>query len=226
MPHAVRRADRIICPSIATARNLATYWPFASDKISVIAHGKTEFSKHLIKPSKSTPYFLAVGTIEPRKNYPRLIQAFDQWASANGSHDLVIIGTKAWGWSEVSTALSQCTNRHRIHQIDGVNDNELAGYYHNAAGFIQVSLEEGFGMPVAEARQFGLPQILSDIPVFRELNLTTIAWVNPLATESIQDGLDQLKLMNSTQPENILKPWSSVCSEMLTLFRRLFQNSA
>lgn len=222
MPHAIRRADRLICPSMATAGKVTEYWPRYESKIRVISHGSTRFSQNAGPAALTKPYFLAVGTIEPRKNLPSLIEAFDRWAQTNSSHDLVIVGNRAWGWQKFCEALERCTHKQRIHHFEGVDDQTLSGYYRNAAGFIQISLEEGFGMPVAEARQFGLPQILSDIPVFRELNVGGIAWARPTDVESIQQCLDRLKSMGPLNPENLLPPWSDVSEKTLAVFAELF----
>lgn len=114
--------------------------------------------------------YLVVGTIEPRKGYAQILDAFERlWAGGVDSR-LVIFGRHGWRSEE----LVQRIRRHRefgrrLIWFDAGSDAELDFAYRRASALIFASRCEGFGLPLAEAMQYGLPVIASDIPVFREI---------------------------------------------------------
>jgi alpha-1,2-rhamnosyltransferase len=116
------------------------------------------------------PSFLMVGSIEPRKNHAYVLDAFDQlWAAGNRVR-LVIVGREAWKTQDVLLRIQS----HRRFGSDlvllrDVTDDELELCYQKADALIMSSKIEGFGLPIVEAFQRGLPVLCSDIPVFREI---------------------------------------------------------
>jgi len=106
-------------------------------------------------------YFLAVGTIEPRKNYSYLVSEIPR----SWSHKLVIVGKYGW-----KTSSNFAANNSNVLWLQSVCDGALKGLYQHAVAYISTSLDEGFNLPAFEARNFGIPLILSDIPVHNELH--------------------------------------------------------
>ena len=102
------------------------------------------------------PYILAVGSIEPRKNLYRLVEAYRQ-SGMSKLLDLVLVGRQAWG-----------TVPNGVCFTGPISDGELRSYYQNAVALFAPSIYEGFGLPVAEAVALGVPVYCSDIPSFRE----------------------------------------------------------
>ena len=106
-------------------------------------------------------YCLSVGTIEPRKNYQYLLSEIPE----NWSYKLVIVGK--YGWKS-SSILRQ--NVSGVSWLRSVCDGALKRLYESAEAYISASLDEGFNLPAFEARNFGIPLYLSDIPVHKELH--------------------------------------------------------
>lgn len=108
-------------------------------------------------------FFLSVGTIEPRKNYPFLIS----FVKKHSQFTIVVVGRPGWMSDEV---LYNLRNTPGIHYLERICDGSLKNLYSTAHAFLSPSLSEGFNIPACEAEQFGLPVLLSDIPVHRELH--------------------------------------------------------
>jgi len=90
-------------------------------------------------------FILAVGTIEPRKNYINLIKGFERYAES-GTWNLVIVGKQGWLANDFWQAYESSKYRDRVTIKQSVNDDELANLYNTAAGFISPSLDEGYGL--------------------------------------------------------------------------------
>src|SRR5262249_38088382 len=115
------------------------------------------------------PTFLMVGSIEPRKNHGYVMDAFNQLWAARNSVGLVIVGHQAWGTGEL---LLRIQGHRRLGSdlflMRDVTDDELELCYQKSDALIMSSTIEGFGLPIVEAFQWGLPVLCSDIAVFRE----------------------------------------------------------
>lgn len=123
------------------------------------------------------PYLLAVGTLEPRKNLLRLAEAYRRSGLA-ASHDLVLAGRAAWGERPAGVVV-----------LEGLGDAELVALYAGASALVMPSLYEGFGLPVVEALQLGVPVLCSDLPVLREVSGGYATFVDPTDTDALVDGL-------------------------------------
>lgn len=141
------------------------------------------------------PYFVMVGTIEPRKNYAFLLQLWRQMAKAQ-SHSriphLVLIGQRGWSFGNVTDLLEHCPAlKVLVHEISACPDRVLATYLHHSQALLFPSFEEGFGMPIAEALASGVPVIASNLPVFREFAGDIPEYISPL------DGLRWLEVIQN-----------------------------
>jgi glycosyltransferase involved in cell wall biosynthesis len=125
------------------------------------------------------PSFLMVGTIEPRKGYLEIIEAFTQLWEEGVDVNLVIVGSEGWKGLPVEMrrnipqTVAQLSNHHelgkRLFWLEGISDEYLEKVYVASTCFIAASEGEGFGLPLIEAAQHGVPIIARDIPVFREI---------------------------------------------------------
>ena len=119
---------------------------------------------------RQRPTFLMVGTIEPRKGYSQVLDAFDRLWAEGGDYNLVFVGKEGWSVeSLVSRVLQHPEYMSRLHWYQGLSDDGLVLLYKQSSCLIAASEGEGFGLPLIEAAQFGLPIIARDIPVFREV---------------------------------------------------------
>ena len=113
------------------------------------------------------PFFLAVGTLEPRKNYQKLVAAF--LTPELKSKNLVIVGRYGWKSRGVLRLINNSESRN-IHYLGKVCDGALVELYKATEAFVSASLDEGFNIPAMEARTFGAKLMLSDTQVHRELH--------------------------------------------------------
>jgi O-antigen biosynthesis alpha-1,2-rhamnosyltransferase len=116
------------------------------------------------------PFFLMVGTIEPRRAHAVVLTAFENFWEKGGSSRLCIVGKVGWKGADIQRKMSASPYRDRFLFIwHDVSDQELGLLYQRARGVILASFTEGFGLPMVEAMRYGRPVIASDIPIFREI---------------------------------------------------------
>jgi glycosyltransferase involved in cell wall biosynthesis len=116
------------------------------------------------------PFFLMVGSIEPKKNHVRVLEEFETLWQQRKSARLVVVGRLGWKDKDIRRALLHSPHLHaNLVWLDSVNDSDLRRLYEKATGVIQASVAEGFGLPILEALSLGAPVLANDIPVFREV---------------------------------------------------------
>ncbi|HLZ22558.1 MAG TPA: glycosyltransferase family 1 protein [Ktedonobacterales bacterium] len=173
VPRALRRASAVISDSEKTAHDLHTLLGVPREKITVIYCGvdplftpradAAAVSALRQKYHFNAPTVLAVGTIEPRKNYERLIAAFAQARRhADGPRTLVIAGRPGWLYDGVFAAVETLGLRDAVTFLDYIPDAELTTLYHAADVLAMPSIYEGFGIPMLEAMASGTPVVCSD----------------------------------------------------------------
>ncbi len=182
---AVRHADMFVCNSRTTAEDLRAWIAEngvehrANHRIGYVHLGSDVMEVGMdseIRPSISalfeagTRTFLAVGTMEPRKDYRTILSAFEAGWAAGLEANLLIVGKDGWGSEELVAAIRNSPQfGKRLFWPEKVNNAELDLAYRSTHGLIQASLSEGFGLPIVEAARHGTPLLLSDIAVFREI---------------------------------------------------------
>lgn len=173
--------DMVICNSAATEADLLAWC--AEEKLAPPHTGHFRLGCDLpkvgdgeVRPSlarfmqSSVPVFAAVGTIEPRKNYPFLLRTFEKlWLQGVPAH-LLIAGRATAEEREFAARLRHHPEQgRRLLTLLDASDHELAHVYAHARALLFPSLAEGFGLPLVEARTHGCRVIANDLPVFREL---------------------------------------------------------
>jgi glycosyltransferase involved in cell wall biosynthesis len=146
------------------------------------------------------PYFVILGTIEPRKNHWLLLQAWRRLVERMGDSAprLFVVGQRGWECENVVDLLERCSQLEGfVFERNACSDAELATLLHHAQALLMPSFAEGFGLPVAEALAAGVPVIASDLAVFREIAGTIPEFVAPL------DGRRWMELiLDYTQAES------------------------
>jgi glycosyltransferase involved in cell wall biosynthesis len=184
LPRADRRAAALTAISEATARDLTTRFPRAAGKTTVTLLAADErFAEDGPRAQLGAPYVLAVGTLEPRKNLPRLIEAF---AGLDGPHELVLVGAAGWDTAETDAAIAGAEH---VRRLGHVSDEELRALYRGAALFAYPSLYEGFGLPVLEAMAAGAPVLTSNLSSLPEVGGDAAFYCDPRDVSSIREGL-------------------------------------
>lgn len=160
----IANADLLIANSNYTQQDILKYYPKSKDKIVKIYPDSSSLKiNEKFSPNKliDSPYFLTVGTIEPRKNHLLLLEAFELFKSKNPNYKLVITGAKGWKSKAVFNKISN----HKFNDdiiVTGFVDNEtLSSLYQNAKAMIYPSKYEGFGLPVLESIRMGTIPILT-----------------------------------------------------------------
>ncbi len=128
-------------------------------------------------------YFLMLGTIEPRKNHLLVLQVWQRLIDRLGSATphLVLIGQKGWECEHVMRMLERTPGlREHVLWIDACEDHQLHAWMANARALLFPSFAEGFGLPVVEALQLGVPVLAADLPVFREFAGGLPQYLDPL----------------------------------------------
>lgn len=195
MPAAVHLADRVITVSCHTAQDLVEEMPESERKVRVVYSGGASLYPAASRESLSImgidrPYFLFVGTLEPRKNLHRLLEAY-----ATLSEDikknilLVIAGGKGWGGVDVQAVAAQLGLSDCIRAVGYVSEESLATLYAHAIFLTMPSLYEGFGLPLLEAMARGTPVLTSDCSSMPEVAGDAGLLVNPHDVGSIANGL-------------------------------------
>jgi glycosyltransferase involved in cell wall biosynthesis len=141
----------------------------------------------------SKNYILSVGTLQPRKNYVKLIAAFSLFLAKNrqkfGRVQLVIVGKKGWLFDEILEAPAKYGVSDDVVFLNFVSDTDLAALYKSALCFVMPSLYEGFGLPALEAMSYGTPVVVSNVSSLPEVVGKAGVYVDPQRTESIAEGL-------------------------------------
>lgn len=114
--------------------------------------------------------FLVVGSIEPRKNHKYILDAFDSHWASGGEAQLIIVGGSGWNNNETIQRINfHPLKDKKLFLLREVSDSALEFCYQKSSALIIASIIEGFGLPIVEAFQRGLPVLCSDIPIFREI---------------------------------------------------------
>lgn len=195
MRHSVTRASHIIVPSEATAADLQNILRVSADKISVIPHGVSEPTEEnrVEERTHPRPYFLAVGTIEPRKNFERLIEAFaKRFRDLPDGPDLLIAGKPGWLYGSTMDAPERYAVPERVKFLGFVKDRDLQVLYRDAMAVVYPSLYEGFGFPAAEALVRCKPLLCSTGGALEEVAGHDALLIDPYRVDAISEGLDAL----------------------------------
>jgi glycosyltransferase involved in cell wall biosynthesis len=143
-------------------------------------------------PGLDRPYFLFVGTIEPRKNLVRLIDAFATFAREVPDVRLVLAGQRGWKCEEIYARAAGADVADRLIILDYVSEDLLPSLYSHALACVYPSLFEGFGFPVVEAMACGTPVLTSNTTSLAEIGEGAALLVDPLDRNAITDGLRAL----------------------------------
>jgi glycosyltransferase involved in cell wall biosynthesis len=182
---------------------------------------------------------LFVGTLQPRKNIERLIEAFSAVLKDNvlktdsdNKLELIIIGKKGWLYEDILAAPGKFGIRESVKFLESINNEELAVFYKNALCFVLPSLYEGFGLPVLEAMQNNCPVITSSVSSMPEAGGDACLYVDPEDSADIAEKI--AKLISDTKLRNELIEkgkkqvqkfnWEKTAKETLEVLKNVANN--
>ncbi|MGD2176348.1 MAG: glycosyltransferase family 1 protein [Anaerolineae bacterium] len=198
VPRSIERADLVLADSAHTRSDLVRLFAVPHDRVQVIYPGVDMRFQPEPEPGESArlqeryaigdrPYVLSVGTLQPRKNYVRLIQAFVRSrASKEMDIQLLIAGGRGWLYGDV---LAEAEKHDSVRLLGFVEDRDLPALYREAALFAFPSLYEGFGLPVLEAMGCGVPVVCSRTSSLPEVAGDAALFVDPLDVDGLEAAL-------------------------------------
>jgi len=196
---AVRRSAALLAISQATAEALVSRYPGAASRTVVAPLGVAPClngQAPALDPQEAARlpppgFVLAVGTLEPRKNLPRLVEAYTSLDDdLQAAHPLVVVGALGWDTSGTLQALRSLGERCTM--LGYVSDEALAELYRRCAVFCYPSLGEGFGLPVLEAMAAGATVLTSNVSSLPEVGGEAVAYADPHRADDIAAQLQEL----------------------------------
>ena len=210
VPRALARADLVLADADSTRRDVNDVYRVPLDKIKTLYSGVDPRFNPSIAPesqarvrelTQGKPYLLAVSTIQPRKNYSRLIEAFAKIANselgiANSqfairNSRLVIAGHRGWMYEDVFETVERLGLQDRVIFPNFFADADLPALYANATLFVYPSLYEGFGLPVAEAMACGTPVVCSKASSLPEVAGDAVLYFDPRDVNAMADAMQR-----------------------------------
>lgn len=247
--YSVKQAKEVMTISKASKDDIIKTYQIPGDKVVVTYPGvklKTQNSK--LKTTMQNPkllqekynikrdYILFVGTLQPRKNITRLIEAFSKISNAknqSSNPQLVIVGKKGWLYEEILQAPKKYGVEKQTLFLHNVSDEDLSIFYKNALCFVLPSLYEGFGLPVLEAMENGCPVVTSNVSSLPEAAGDAALYVNPQDPDDIAQKIMLIINDNKLRKELIEKgykqikkfSWEKTAKETLKVLEEVGKNN-
>ena len=193
----LRRAERLIAVSEATARDLVDNFEIEPGRVHTVHEGLDPHFASLvddrpIDPSLPDDYVLFVSTIEPRKNVIGVLRAFALLAEWGYEGKLVLVGQWGWKTETIRAEYDASPVRDRIVQLDYVDRARMAAVYSQARALLFPSWLEGFGLPILESMACGTPVVTSGRSAMPEVAGPAGVYVDPESAHSIATGVSSL----------------------------------
>ncbi|MBF0760942.1 glycosyltransferase family 4 protein [Dysgonomonas mossii] len=194
MPRIGKKAHAVLTVSEFSKKEIVDTLGINAEKIHVV-HSNVPFHN---KPSKeeilsftrnpeAERYILAVSSMDPRKNFIRLVEAFDKIKDKSVKLYIIGMSFKAFNTPDLQKLIGE-----NVHLPGYIPDEKLQTMYQNALLSVYPSLYEGFGLPPLESMTYGCPVINSDIPALREVSQDAALYVDPYNVEDITEKIEQL----------------------------------
>jgi glycosyltransferase involved in cell wall biosynthesis len=198
MPLELKTSDAVIAVSENTKHDLIKHFNVDEGRIHVVYEGvdstfrSCDTSEVKSKYGLDFPFILYVGTLEPRKNIPRLLNAFKKLVDSGISHRLVVAGRSGWKYAGILESVGKLGLTGRVVFTGYVPREDLPGLYSLADVFVFPSLYEGFGLPVLEAMACGTPVVCSNTSSLPEVAGDAALTVDPLDVEGLAESMERV----------------------------------
>jgi glycosyltransferase involved in cell wall biosynthesis len=238
LKRALKKADHAIAVSQNTKKDVIRIFKYPSKNISVIynsAHEiykpmpKDQLTKFIKKTNLPTLFFLAVGTLIPRKNYPNLIKALAQLQAAHPNYHLIIVGNKGWKYQEIHELIRENYLNKKVHLLGYLSNTSIRNLYNLAAALVFPSFYEGFGIPPLEAMKCGCPVIASYTSSIPEVTNHAALLINPESPTEIAAAMKRIienqdlreELINKGLTQSKKFSWQDSAQKLLQIFHDL-----
>lgn len=239
VPYAARHSEAIFTVSENAKADIASTYKIDPDRIVVTYNAVSDTFRKLTDDELDerelrqkfdigdAPFILTVGNLQPRKNIPRLADAFLSLKKQGLAHKLVIVGKKAWMYDEILSAVKQ--HAQDIVLTDYVDERDLIRLYNAADAFVYPSFFEGFGLPPLEAMACGTPVAVSDATSLPEVVGDAGVYFDPFDVDSIAAAIRKLCTDESLRAtlvdrshEQIKKfSWKATSRAIIDTYRRV-----
>jgi glycosyltransferase involved in cell wall biosynthesis len=240
MPLFVRRADAIIVVSQATKNDLIRHYRTPDRKITVVHEAAAthfrvvpqgEVARVRAKYGLPERFLLAVGTIEPRKNLTRLVEALSRLRRDDPRLGLVVVGAKGWMTGQFFARVQELGLQEAVLLPGYVPDEDLPAVFRAATVYVMASLYEGAGLPVLEAMACGAPVVSSRESSMPELGADVAHYFNPYDVQQMTDVIGLVlndhglrAQMAAAGPERAARfSWQRAARETLAVYRRVLR---
>ncbi|MDY6877792.1 MAG: glycosyltransferase family 1 protein [Chloroflexota bacterium] len=236
VPRSIARADVVLADSAATQADIVSLLGAPPDKVQVLYSGVHPRFRPGAEPGErerlqarynigNQPYVLSVGTVQPRKNYVRLIQAFTRLQTGKlADLQLVIAGGQGWLYQDIFAEAEKQGNRVRF--LGFVDEADLPALYRHSALFAFPSLYEGFGLPVLEAMACGVPVVCSATSSLPEVAGDAALLVDPHDEKALAEAMTRILEDTDLRREMIARgvaqaarfTWERAARQLLGIF--------
>ena len=235
---AIRQASAIVTVSNSARRDLLRLHGVAADRVSVVHEAASPVFRPIadrgrleaMRARYNLPprFMLYVGTIEPRKNLPRLMTAFAEARKAGIPHHLVCVGPYGWSSRDLTGCIERLGIQDAVHFTGYVPFDHLPSIYNLGEFFAFPSLYEGFGLPVVEAMACGVPVLTSSTSSLGEIAGDAAVTIDPADAEAMTDAIIRLatdaELRRDRSASGLQRArsfsWAQTAREMLAVYHR------
>jgi len=236
------RPDKIICDSEQTKKDLIRFFHVPEEKIKVIYLGVDHIFSDFVSEDKKNiilakhgltglNYILTVASIEPRKNFERIIRVFGEIIKNKNHSDLILVCAGGAGWKNegIHRLVKEKGLEGKVKFLGYVEEADLPSIYNGAKFFMYPSLYEGFGLPVLEAMSSRVPVLTSDVSSLPEVAGDAAIMVDPLSKKEIYNASIRLLENEALRKELQLKgveranlfTWENTAFKTLEVYREV-----
>lgn len=228
----VLRSDGVVADSGDAARSLHDYlieetgrepvfpigwWRLGADFPVANPEAASAAARRL---AAGAPYFVSIGTVEPRKGYTIVLEALEKLWRDGVDVTYVLVGARGWGMSFFERRLRRHPEfNRRLFWLDRASDADLELLYRHACAMILASVAEGFGLPIVEAAHYGTAVIATDIDVFHETAGDSAQYFELLSSDSLAARMKAALVEKPRAPKLATTSWRDSASELLARIR-------
>jgi glycosyltransferase involved in cell wall biosynthesis len=243
VPRAVKDAHFVLADSLNTKTDLIALLDVPAEKIGVVPPGVDQHFRAVRETVKLAQvrtryhlpewFILAVGTLEPRKNYPRLISAYARLRRHTGlPHQLVIAGGKGWLYDEIYQQIAREGLDEHVHFPGYIDDADLPALYTLADLLAFPSLYEGFGIPPLEAMSCGTPVVTSNNSSLPEVVGSAAIMIDAEDVDALADAMARalgnanlrVRLSDLGRAQAARYTWETSAKRLLSVYERVIAN--
>ncbi|MCO5275040.1 MAG: glycosyltransferase family 4 protein [Flavobacteriales bacterium] len=242
-PLFARKAARIVTVSAFSKQDITSTYGIPAEKIDVVHNGISGIYRPLHAAEQGLarkrltgglPYFVSIGSLHPRKNIARLLEAFDHVADAIPEARLVVVGEAFWWDERMKAAKTRARHMDKVVFTGRLGQQELHQVLGDALALVFVSYFEGFGIPVAEAMKCGVPVIAANATSLPEVAGDAAIYCDPFSVENIAEAMQRMwqdaalrnKLVATGLERATLFSWDRAAEGLWRSMEHVLQRSA